>query len=430
MRTVVGDAASGGDWAWIRLAVDRGRIVDASGEGGGARALCARVAGLTPLEAAAVPGDGLALDALHAALAPVAASATSEARVVVALSGGVDSAVALLRARDEGYDPVGVTLRLWVDPAASDGDRACCSPSAVRAARSLCHELGVPHLTLDRRDAFRRTVVREFVRGYARGDTPNPCAGCNGGFRFRELLTAARRLGASRVATGHYARVVEREGRLLVARSADPLKDQSYMLATVDPSVLDRVWFPLGGQTKGETRDEAVARRLAAAHRAESQEACFLGGDDYRAFLERQGVPEAPGPILDRGGRMLGTHGGAWRFTPGQRRGVGVASADGPLYVLETRMSSNTVVVGPRSALERRTVDVRPGRVYVAPDALGVVEAKLRHRSGAVAADVSLRPRGFTLHLHECAAGIARGQVAALYDGGAIVGAGRIVAAR
>src|SRR5205823_11603786 len=182
---------------------------------------------------------------------------------------------------------------------------------------------------------FHRSVVDPFVRGYARGETPNPCIRCNGNFRFAELVAFARRAGASRLATGHYARIVERRGRRLLARAADGDKDQSYMLARLDPRLLDRIWFPLGEQTKAETRAEAARAGLAAAERAESQEACFLAGDDYRAFLERRGLEAADGAVVDEHGVELGRHAGFWRFTPGQPRGLRIASA-GPLYALRS----------------------------------------------------------------------------------------------
>ena len=204
------------------------------------------------------------------------------------------------------------------------------------AARETCHRLGVPHVTLDLREEFRRAVVTPFVRGYARGETPNPCTRCNGGFRFAELLAFARRAGAERLATGHYARVVERDGRLLLARGADPAKDQSYMLAALDPRQLARVSFPLGEQDKEATRAEAERAGPAAARKPESQEACFLAGDDYRAFLGRQGLEPREGAIVGEDGSELGRHDGFWRFTPGQRRGLGVAAPE-PLYVLGTQ---------------------------------------------------------------------------------------------
>ncbi len=215
------------------------------------------------------------------------------------MSGGVDSAVALLRA---GPKAIGVTLRLWLDPEGPDSERACCSPEAVIAARETCHGLGLPHVTLDLREEFRRAVVEPFVQGYARGETPNPCGRCNGSFRFDELLAFAARAGARKLWTGHYARIVERDGRRLLARAADPDKDQSYMLAQLDPEKLEQVEFPLGELTKAETRAEAAAAGLDVAERRESQEACFLAGDDYRSFLERRGLDRSDGAIVDEAG--------------------------------------------------------------------------------------------------------------------------------
>jgi tRNA-specific 2-thiouridylase len=259
------------------------------------------------------------------------------------------------------------------------------------------------------------------VRGYARGETPNPCIRCNGGFRFAELLAFARRVGAVRLATGHYARIVEHRGRLLLARAADPAKDQSYMLARLDPRRLGRVAFPLGDQTKEATREQAAAAGLAVARRAESQEACFLAGGDYRPFLERHGLAAERGALVDEAGREVGEHDGFWRFTPGQRRGLGVAGSE-PLYALETRPRGNAVVVGPRSSLARRRVSAR-GRLYTPSRR---VEAKLRYRSPAVAATVEETGSGFRLRLAEPAYGVARGQAAVLYEGDAVVGCGLV----
>jgi tRNA-specific 2-thiouridylase len=415
MVEVFGDSTRGGEWAAVRLAVDGDRIVAADAPG-----LERPLVGLTLLEAAAVGGETLAVDALANAIGPAFRAPRSRGRVAVAMSGGVDSAVALLRALPNA---VGVTLRLWLDPDGPDAERACCSPEAVLAARETCHRLGIPHVTLDLRDEFRRAIVAPFVRGYALGETPNPCISCNGGFRFAELLAFAGRAGCDKLATGHYARTVEHRGRTLLARGSDPEKDQSYMLATLDPALLDRVWFPLGGQRKEETRAEAVRAGLAVARRAESQEACFLAGDDYRNFLERHGVESQPGPIVDAEGVRVGTHTGTWRFTPGQRRGLGVP-APIPLYVVETDARSNTVVVGSRAALARRRVRVR-GRLYA--DVVRA-EAKLRYRSAAVPASVQPADDGFELDLDEPVYGVARGQAAVLYEGDAVVGCGVICA--
>jgi tRNA-specific 2-thiouridylase len=413
---VTGDASRNGEWALVRLTVDRGRIVRADAPG-----LDRPLAGLTLLEAAAVTGETLAVDALANALGPVFVAAPVPGRVAVAMSGGVDSAVALLRSVPNA---IGVTLRLWLDPQGPDTERACCSPEAVLQARATCHELGVPHVTLDLREQFRHAVVEPFVRSYARGETPNPCGRCNGSFRFAELLAFARRAGCERLVTGHYARAVSHRGRLLVGRAADAGKDQSYMLARLDPRLLDRISFPLGGQGKEETRAEAERAGLAVARRAESQDACFLAGGDYRTFLERQGLNGGGGAIVDERGLELGRHAGFWRYTPGQRRGLGVAGAE-PLYALRTDARTNTVVVGTREALARTSVSAR-GRLHVAA---ARVEAQLRHRSPAVPARVETTARGFRLRLEQPAYAVAPGQVVALYDGDAVVGSGLVVSA-
>ncbi|MFL5921044.1 MAG: tRNA 2-thiouridine(34) synthase MnmA [Gaiellaceae bacterium] len=414
MVEAVGDASRDGRWALVRLAVEGERILHAEAQG-----LEGPLAGLTLLEAAAVGGDELAVDALANALAPVFRASPQPGRVAVAMSGGVDSAVALLRA---GPDAVGVTLRLWLDPQGPDAERACCSPEAVIAARGTCHRLGIPHVTLDLREEFRRAVVEPFVRGYARGLTPNPCIRCNGSFRFAELLAFAGRAGAERLATGHYARIVERDGHLLLARAADERKDQSYMLARLDPRFLDRLWFPLGEQGKEETRGEAARAGLEVASRAESQEACFLAGGDYRDFLARHGLAAEDGRVTDEDGNELGRHGGFWRFTPGQRKGLGVAAPE-PLYALRSDAATNTVVVGPRAALATREVHVR-GRLHLP---VSRAEIKLRYRSPAVSGSVASSEDGFRLELDEPAYGVAPGQAAVLYDDDAVVGAGTIV---
>ena len=417
MLEVIGDSARGEELAFVRLTVDGDRIVDADAPG-----LAHPLAGMTLLEAAAVPGETLAADALANALAQVFRAEPDPERIAVAMSGGVDSAVALLRA---GPKAIGVTLRLWLDPEGPDSERACCSPEAVIAARETCHALGLPHVTLDLREEFRRAVVEPFVQGYARGETPNPCGRCNGSFRFDELLAFASRAGAGKLWTGHYARIVERDGRRLLARAADPDKDQSYMLAQLDPQQLTHVEFPLGELTKADTRAEAAAAGLDVAERRESQEACFLAGDDYRAFLERRGLDRIEGAIVDEEGRELGRHDGVWRFTPGQRRGIGVSAAE-PLFALRTDVASNTLVIGPRGSLARTEVDAT-GVLHAPVDR---AEAKLRYRSAAISARVLPRPDGFVLELEEPAYGVAPGQLAVLYDvDGAVVGSGVVSAA-
>jgi tRNA-uridine 2-sulfurtransferase len=414
MRTeVFGDATHGDAWAAVRLVVDGPTIVAAD-----APVLDRSLVGLTHVEAAAVSGDSLAVEALAAALGQVFEAEPHAGRVAVAMSGGVDSAVALVRA---GPHAIGVTLRLWQDPAAPDTERACCSPAAVAAARATCHERGIPHVTLDLRNEFKRAIVDPFTDAYGAGETPNPCMRCNGAFRFDELVAFTERAGADELWTGHYARLVERNGLRLVGRAADARKDQSYMLAAVDPRILDRVRFPLGEQTKDHTRAEAAEEGLAAAGRSESQEACFLGGDDYRAFLGRRGLRGEPGAIVGDDGTRLGTHNGFWRFTPGQRRGLGLSAAR-PLYVVRTDAATNTVTVAPRERVATTSVEAR-GRLY-AP----VVEAdvKLRYRSEPTRASVAATAGGFSVDLEEPVFGVARGQFAVLYDSDAVVGSGVI----
>ena len=374
--------------------------------------------GLSLLEAAAVGGETLAVDAVANAIGPVFRAPHSPGRVAVAMSGGVDSAVALLRSLPAA---IGVTLRLWLDPDGPDAERACCSPESVIAARETCHALGVPHVTLDLRDEFRKTIVDPFVRAYESGETPNPCIRCNGAFRFGRLLDFAQEAGADTLVTGHYARIAEHRGRLLLARGADPHKDQSYMLARLDPRHLAQIAFPLGDQTKDEIRAEAERAGLAVASRGESQEACFLAGDDYRAFLERRGLGRVEGAIVDEEGHELGRHAGHWRFTPGQRKGLGV-TAPLPLYTLRSDPSTNTVVVGPREALGRMTVDATGG-LYVPVER---AQVKLRYRSETVAARVHVIERGFRLELDAPAYAVAPGQAAVLYEGDVVVGAGLI----
>ena len=443
-----------GDRVRITLAVDGGGIITSARFGAAACAhataaaawACRRSEGRPFLDAAraslaACAGElgltdgarecaAVALDALHAALGDAAERSlrlpADERRTAVAMSGGVDSAVALLRTRAAGSEVVGLTLRLWIDEQAPDAERACCSPAAVVRARESCHALGIPHITLDGRGAFRAAVVEPFVAGYARGETPNPCTTCNGSYRLAALVEAAEHLGAGRVATGHYARLVQREGQTLVAHGADDAKDQSYMLARVPEHVLARLRLPLGDATKAAVRAEAAAAGMAAATARESQDVCFLGGGALDGFLAREGVAMAPGSIRDEAGNELGRHAGAVAYTAGQRKGLGLSAA-APLYVLHADAARNELVVGPRDRLACSVVELRDARVEAAS---GRVHAKLRARSPTVAARVEQGPGGPRLMLEEPVYGVAAGQTAVLYDeSGCVVGSGVIAPA-
>jgi tRNA-specific 2-thiouridylase len=372
----------------------------------------------------------LAADALHRALGAAAKDGAvriepSPRRTLVAMSGGVDSAAAAQLALDAGDEVVAVTLELWSDPG-TDGEKSCCSPQAVRGARELAHRMGVPHLTLDLRERFRAEVVDHFLDGYAAGRTPNPCVRCNGEVRFDAMLELADTLGAARLATGHYARIARDDQGPLVRAAADPKKDQSYMLAKLDPSLLDRISFPLGGLTKDAVRALAREAGLPVADKRESQDLCFVAGLGGRAFLQRHGGPRLrkPGEIVDRQGTVLGRHEGQHNYTVGQRRGLGLASPE-PLYVLEKDAKRNRVVVGPRQALATRRVRLEDPTLHRSPTEVETV--RLRYHSEPLACRVHVRDDGsIELELDHNANGVAPGQLACLMRQDRVVGEGTI----
>jgi tRNA-uridine 2-sulfurtransferase len=450
--------AACGDLARISFLVEDERIASVSfdAEGCGATmaataAIAEMVDGAPALEAAAIDVDTvdaaiggltpakrhaavLAADALHRGLASAAASRQRLApdppaaeRVAVAMSGGVDSAVAALLERERGAEVVGVTVKLWADPD-TDGAKACCSPEAVLGARGLAHSLGIPHFTLDLEEEFRRRVVGRFIDGYAAGSTPNPCVLCNGEVRIAAMVDLADRLGADRLVTGHYARIVEDEDGPLLAAAADVAKDQSYMLAALPPELLGRLSFPLTELTKPEVREIAARHQLTVARKPESQDLCFLAGQGKRKFLRRHGgLTDSDGAVLDRSGRTVGRHRGHHNFTVGQRRGIGV-SAPEPLYVVATDATANTVTVGTRAELETRRVRIRDAVLH--RDGGRVDAIRLRYHSRALPASVGDlavgRHRALEVELGEEFVGASPGQTAVLMEGETIVGHGTI----
>lgn len=450
--------AACGDLVRVAVRVEGDRVVEAGFDAHGCAAVRAAgsatvelVEGMPLLEAARLTPDDVsealgglspahghagtfAADALHRALGTAAADgapalAPSPARTLVAMSGGVDSAVAAQLALEAGHEVVAVTLELWADPA-TDGDASCCSPQALTGARALAHRMGLPHVTLDLRSRFRAEVVEDFLAEHAAGRTPNPCVRCNGMVRFEEMLALAERLGAARLATGHYARVEgDAEGPLL-SFGDDPAKDQSYMLARLAPEQLSRLWFPLGRMRKPAVRELARSRNLPVADRRESQDLCFLSGIGKQAFIGRHSpaAPAGDGEIVDPGGEVIGRHGGHERFTVGQRRGIGVAAAR-PLYVLGTDPVANRVVVGERSRLAITRIELRDAALHRASARVDAV--KLRYRSQPVACRVEeTAGRGvharLGLTLGAPAHGIAPGQTACLLEGRRVVGVGTI----
>jgi tRNA-uridine 2-sulfurtransferase len=434
--------AACGDLVSISLRVEGERVAEAGFEASGCGAMTAAgsaavalVSGAGVLDAARVgphaiaeelgglsPGKlhaaELAADALHRALGAAARAGAalerSDARTLVAMSGGVDSAVAALRT---GGEPVAVTLELWAD-AANDASASCCSAHAVRVARSLAHGMGMPHFTLDLRPEFRAGVVDPWLAGHAAGETPNPCVRCNGHVRLDAMLEFADALGAAALATGHYARV-SHDG--LLRSAADPAKDQAYMLCALAPATLARMRFPLGELTKPEVRALAAEAGLSVASKADSQDLCFLAGTGRAAFLARHGgARERPGEIVDRGGRVLGRHRGHHGFTVGQRKGIGVAAAE-PLYVLATDARTNRVTVGARADLATHEVAVRGAVLHRA--AAEVDAVRLRYRSKRLGCAVEEHGRGrATLRLADPVDGAAPGQTACLYAGDVVVG--------
>jgi tRNA-specific 2-thiouridylase len=380
----------------------------------------------------------LAADALHRSLTAAVASEAAlissppaTRRVLVAVSGGVDSAVAAWLERELGAEVVAVTVKLWVDRR-TDGARSCCSPQAVIRARELAHSMGIPHLTMDLEEDFRATVVDDFLAGHAAGRTPNPCVRCNGLVRLDAMADLAGRLGAERLATGHYARIADDGDSPRLVAPTDRSKDQTYMLSAVAPRTLARLRFPLSELTKAEVRRIAADAELPVASKPESQDLCFLAGEGKRSFLARHArLPEREGEVVDRAGRTLGRHRGYHNFTVGQRRGLGIA-ADAPLYVLETDAEANRVVVGSREELEVDRVLVR--NAVLNRDGGTVDRVRLRYRSRPLtcaleaggAAPRRGRHRELVLRLAEPAAAVAPGQTASLMEGDAVVGYGTI----
>jgi tRNA-uridine 2-sulfurtransferase len=385
--------------------------------------------GLAPTHRHAV---ALAADALHRALSELAGSGVSLAspppdseRVLVALSGGVDSAVAALREREAGREAVAVTLKLWADQR-TDGERSCCSPEAVLGARRVAHSLGLPHYTLDLESEFRAGVVGPFIRGYTEGRTPNPCVLCNGELRIDAMIALADRLGAAKLATGHYARIEDDGSGPLLAAAADSAKDQTYMLSGLRPTSLERLRFPLGELTKPEVRALAAEAGLEVAGRAESQDLCFLAGQGKREFLRRQaGLGERAGDVVDRSGRRLGTHNGHHNFTVGQRRGLGVGGGE-PLYVLGTEPATNRVIAGTRGELSMRRVRIRGTRLHRPADRVDGVKLRYHAPRRACRVEVNGDPSEAIVALAEPVDGAAPGQVACLMDGDLVVGHGTI----
>jgi tRNA-specific 2-thiouridylase len=360
-------------------------------------------------------------------------STRAPVRVVVAMSGGVDSSVAAALVAASGVDTIGVSMQLYDqrDGAAAEGFGSCCTLDDLADARRVATAIGIPHYIMNFERQFEEQVVSNFVREYAAGRTPLPCAHCNSDLKFATLLERARGLGADHVATGHYARVDYdgTTGRYRLRRGLDPAKDQSYFLFSLDQPQLSRARFPVGALTKPEVREQARKLGLGVAEKPDSQEICFVPDGDYASFVARH-APEAArsGAITDRKGRVLGRHDGIHRYTVGQRKGLRLSGSE-PVYVLALDASARTVVVGPRDALEETRLTAS-GVNWIAgaePEVTIRAAVQIRHRHAAADAIVEVLPDARArVEFTEPQRAVTPGQAVVFYDGDEVLGGGWI----
>lgn len=352
-------------------------------------------------------------------------------RVVVGISGGVDSSTAAALLLQQGYEVIGVTLKLWPQECTARAEDKCCGPEAVMDARRVCAELGIKHYLINEVEHFRRHVIQYFAAEYQAGRTPNPCVMCNQHTKFGTLLRCARQLEAAYIATGHYARVETHpsSGRTLLLRGCDPRKDQSYFLFSLSQEFLARTLLPLGGLTKPQTREAARARRLKTADKKESMEICFVPGNDYGAFLRDSGlVRPHRGEIVDLAGRVLGYHEGIEFYTIGQRRGLRLSAAR-PLYVVDLDPATNRVIVGQADALVCAEFLVERCNWIAFEQPAGPFQAVARIRynhPGTLAAVTPVSNGRCRVTLRHPQRAVTPGQACVFYDGDLVLGGGWI----
>ena len=348
--------------------------------------------------------------------------APGDTRVVVAMSGGVDSSVTAALLKEQGYDVVGVTLQLYDHGVAVGRSGACCAGQDIQDARQVAERIGIPHYVLDYETRFRTEVMESFADAYARGETPVPCIACNRTVKFRDLLQTAHDLGAEALATGHYVQRVLGENGAELHRGADPARDQSYFLFGTTQAQLDYLRFPLGHLPKSETRALAERFDLPVAEKPDSQDICFVPGGDYAAVVQKL-RPEAvePGEIVDLAGHVLGRHNGIVHFTVGQRRGLALGERDGTdndrLYVVRLDPDARRVVVGPRAALGRSDISLYDVN-WIGPAVEGRVPVQVRVRSSQAlrTAEIELSGKGAHVHFADPEIGVSPGQACVIYD--------------
>ena len=351
-----------------------------------------------------------------------------ETRVVVAMSGGVDSSVTAALLKREGYDVIGMTLQLYDAGATAKKKGACCAGQDIHDARRVAETLGIPHYVLDYEARFKKAVMEDFAATYARGETPIPCVACNEKVKFADLLVTAKELGADALATGHYIKRVDGAEGPELHVAADPARDQSYFLFRTTRAQLDFVRFPLGGMPKSDVRKIAAELGLIVAAKPDSQDICFVPGGDYASIVEKL-KPDAakPGDVVDQNGKVLARHEGVIHFTVGQRKGLGLSGHEEPLFVLKIDAAKARVIVGPRSALATSTFSLREVNWLAPKTDTFLCAVKTRSMRPPVAARVTPKGEGATVELLHPEDAVAPGQACVFYDGGRVLGGGWIV---